>query len=44
MKSLLFNPVINTPKGALYEGKFSRKVGDEVMGGATNNAPTYNMK
>jgi hypothetical protein len=36
--------VINTPKGALYVGKFSRKGGDEVMGGATNNAPTYNIK
>jgi hypothetical protein len=43
-KSLLFNIVINTPKGALYIGKFSRKGGDEVMGGATNNAPTYNIK
>jgi hypothetical protein len=36
--------VINTPTGALYVGKFSRKGGDEVMGGATNNAPTYNIK
>ena len=35
-KSLLFNMVINTPKGALYVGKFSRKEGDEVMRGATN--------
>jgi hypothetical protein len=43
-KSLLFNIVINTPKGALYVDKFSRKGGDEVMGGATNNAPTYNIK
>ncbi len=43
-KSLLFNIVINTPKGALYVGKFSRKGGDEVMGGAANNAPTYNIK
>jgi hypothetical protein len=43
-KSLLFNIVINTPKGALYVGKFSRKGGDEVIGGATNNAPTYNIK
>jgi hypothetical protein len=25
-------------------GKFSRKAADEVMGGATNNAPTYNIK
>jgi hypothetical protein len=30
--------------GALYVGKFSRKGGDEVMGGATNNAPTFNIK
>jgi hypothetical protein len=43
-KSLLFNIVTNTPKGALYVGKFSRKGGDEVIGGATNNAPTYNIK
>jgi hypothetical protein len=43
-KSLLLNIVINTPKGALYAGKFSRKGGDEVMGGAANNAPTYNIK
>jgi hypothetical protein len=43
-KSLLFNIVIKTPKGALYVGKFSRKGGDKVMGGATNNAPTYNIK
>ncbi len=43
-KSLLFNIVINTPNGALYVGAFSRKRGDEVMGGATNNAPTYNIK
>ncbi len=41
---MLFNIVINTPKGALYVGKFSRRGGDEVMGGATNNAPTYNIK
>ncbi len=43
-KSLLFNIVINTPKGALYVGKFSRKRGDEVVGGATSKAPTYNIK
>jgi hypothetical protein len=43
-KSLLFNIVINTPKGALYVGKFSRKGGDEVVGGATSKAPTYNIK
>jgi hypothetical protein len=43
-KSLLFNIVINTPKGALYVGKFSRKWGNEVIGGATNNTPSYNIK
>ncbi len=43
-KSLLFNKVINTSKGALYVGKFSRKGGDEVVGGAISNAPTYNIK
>jgi hypothetical protein len=43
-KLLLFNIVINTPKGALYVGKFSRKGGDEVVGGATSKAPTYNIK
>jgi hypothetical protein len=43
-KSLLFNIVINTPKGALCEGKLIRKGGDEVVGGATNKAPTYNFK
>jgi hypothetical protein len=43
-KSLLFNIVISTPKGALYVGKFSRKEDDEVMGGAANNAPPYNIK
>jgi hypothetical protein len=42
--SLLFNIVINTPKGALYVGKFCRKVGDEVVGGATSKAPTYKIK
>ncbi len=36
--------MINTPKGALYVGKFSRKGGDEVTGGATNYAPTFNIK
>ncbi len=36
--------MVNTPKGALYVGKFSRKGGDEVMEGAANNAPTYNIK
>ncbi len=42
--SLLFNIVVNTPKGALYVGKFSRKGGDEVMGGATMKASTYSIK
>ncbi len=40
---MLFNIVIDTPKGALYMGKFSRKGGDEVMGGAVYKAPTYNI-
>jgi hypothetical protein len=39
--SLLFNIVVNTPKGALYVVKFSRQGDDEVMGGTTNKAPTY---
>jgi hypothetical protein len=43
-KSLLFNIVINTPKGALYVGKFSSKGGDEVVGGANSKAPNYNIK
>jgi hypothetical protein len=43
-KASLFNIVINTPKEALYVGKFSRKGGDEVVGGATSKAPTYNIK
>jgi hypothetical protein len=43
-ESLLFNIVINTPKGALYVGKFSGKGGDEVVGGATSKAPTCNIK
>ncbi len=41
---MLFNIVVNTPKGTLYVGKFSRKGGDEVVGGATSKAPTYNIK
>jgi hypothetical protein len=41
---LLFSIVINTPKGALYVSKFSRQGGDEVVGGATSKAPTYNTK
>ncbi len=41
---MLFNIVINTPKGALYVGKFSKKGGDEVVGGATSKAPNYNIK
>ncbi len=36
--------MINTPKGALYVGNVRRKWGDKMMGGATNNAPTYNIK
>ncbi len=32
------------PNGALYVGKFSRKGGDEVVGGATSKAPNYNIK
>jgi hypothetical protein len=43
-KKLLFNKVINTPKGALSVGKFSRKEGDEVVVGATSKAPIYNIK
>jgi hypothetical protein len=43
-KSLLFNIVINTPKGALYVGEFSRKGCDELVGGATSKAPNYNIK
>jgi hypothetical protein len=43
-KSLLFSIIINTPKGPLYMGKFSRKGGDEVVGGATSKAPNYNIK
>jgi hypothetical protein len=38
--SLLFNIVVNAPKGALYEGKFCRKGIDEVMGGAADKAFT----
>jgi hypothetical protein len=41
---LLFKIVINTPKGALYVSKFSRKGGDEVVGGATSKAPNFNNK
>ncbi len=41
--SLLFSIVINAPKGALYVGKFSRKGGAEVMGGAAHKALTYNI-
>jgi hypothetical protein len=42
-KSMLFNIVINTPRGALYVGKFSRKGGDEVMVGIAHKAPTNNI-
>jgi hypothetical protein len=41
--SVVFYIVINTPKGALYVGKFSRKGGDEVMGRTAHNAPIYNI-
>ncbi len=43
-KSLLINIVINSPKGALYVGKYSRKGGDEVVGRTTSKTPTYNIK
>ncbi len=43
-KSLLVNIVINAPKGALYVDQFSRKGGDEVVGGATRKVSTYNIK
>ena len=33
---------MNTPKGAHYVGKFSRKGGDEVAGGATSKILNYN--
>jgi hypothetical protein len=42
--SLLFNIEINTPNKALCAGKFSRKGGDVVVGGATSKAPTYTIK
>jgi hypothetical protein len=42
--SLLFNIVVNTPKGALYMGEFSRKEGDKVMGRAADKAPSYSIK
>jgi hypothetical protein len=41
---LLFNIVTNTPKGALYVGKFSSKGGDEVVEGATSKALNYKIK
>ena len=41
--SLLFNIVVNTPKGALYVGKFCRRGGDEVMGGAVDKAHIYSI-
>jgi hypothetical protein len=40
---LLFNIVVNTPKGALYVGKFCRRGGDEVMGGAVDKAHIYSI-
>ncbi len=39
----MFDIVIKTPKGALYVGKFSKKGGNEVMGGTAHKAPTYNI-
>ncbi len=36
--------LINTPKGALYVGKFSRKGDEEVVVGATSKAPNCNIK
>jgi hypothetical protein len=39
--SLLFKIVVSTPNQALYIGKFCRKGGGEVMGGAVDKAPTY---
>jgi hypothetical protein len=36
--------IINTPKGALYVGKFSRKGGNEEVVGATSKAPYCNIK
>ncbi len=39
----MFNIVVNTPKGALYVGKFYRKGGDEVMGVAVDKAPTCSI-
>jgi hypothetical protein len=41
--SLLFNIVVNTPKGALYVGTFCRKGADEVIRGAVDKAPTYSI-
>ncbi len=41
---MLFNIIINKSNGALYVGKFSKKGGDEVVGGATCKAPNYNIK
>ncbi len=41
--SLLFNIVVNTPKGALYVGKFCRKGGDKVVGGAVDKALTHSI-
>ncbi len=45
-KSLLFNIIINTPKGVLYVGKFSRKGGDELVGGGlpAKHLPTTSKK
>jgi hypothetical protein len=40
--SLLFNTVVNAPKGALYVGEFYRKGGDKVMGGGGEMVVNYN--
>jgi hypothetical protein len=42
-ETLMLNIVINTPKGALFVGKFSRKGGDKVMGGTAHKTPTNNI-
>jgi hypothetical protein len=43
--SLLFNIVLNTPKGALYVSKFCRKGGDEVVGGVADKLlPTVSTR
>jgi hypothetical protein len=46
VSALLFNIVVNTPKGALYVGKFCRKGGDDVMGEErlTKSLPTVSTR